>query len=147
MKLRVYDPFVQMEELLDRYSRADKRDLARHQTNDILSGDWSPVVDVEEKNDHFLIKAELPGVRKEDVFVSIENGVLTIKGEKKQEKEEKDKKFHLVECSYGSFVRTFSLPANTKTDQIDANYKEGILYLKVPKSDESKPKQIEVKVK
>jgi HSP20 family protein len=79
--------------------------------------------------------------------VSIENGILTIKGEKKVEKEEKDKKHHLRECSYGSFYRSFTLPASIQADQVDASYKDGILSLTVPKSEAAKPKQIEVKVK
>ena len=147
MKLSVWNPFQEMEELLDRYARSSRRSLAKHEGSEMLSGDWAPTVDIEENRDNFTIKAELPGVKKEDVSVSLEDSVLTIRGQKKYEKEEKDKKHHLVECSYGSFVRSFTLPANIKSDKIDANYKDGILSLTVPKAEESKPKQIEVKVK
>lgn len=147
MKLTVWDPFREMEDLLDRYARSSRRSLSKKDDGSILSGDWMPTVDIDEKTDEYIIKAELPGVKKEDVKVSIENGVLTIKGEKKTEKEEKNKKSHLVECSYGSFIRSFTLPSGIQSDKIDAQYKDGILTLLVPKSEEVKPKQIDVKIK
>ncbi len=147
MNLTVWDPFREMEDLLDRYARSSRRSLAKKGDGGILSGDWMPTVDIDEKKEEFVIRAELPGVQKEDVAVSIENGVLTIKGEKKFEKEEKDKKHHLVECSYGSFIRSFTMPTGVKADKIEATYKDGILSLVVPKSEEEKPKQIEVKIK
>ncbi len=104
-----------------------------------------PVVDINETKDNFVVKVELPGVDKKDVSVNIENGVLTIRGEKKVETE--DKKCHRVECSYGSFIRSFTLPQSVKADEIEAEYKNGILNLTIPKSEEAKPKQIDVKIK
>ena len=147
MKLSVWDPFREMEDLLDRYARSSRRSLTKKDGENMNYGDWMPAVDIQEKDGEYIIKAEIPGVKKDDVSVSIENGVLTIKGEKKIVKEEKDKKNHLIECSYGSFIRSFTLPIGTSSDKIDANYRDGILTLVVPKSEEVKPKQIEIKIK
>ena len=106
---------------------------------------WSPRADVIENNEAYIIKAELPGVNKNDVKITLRENVLTIKGEKKQEKEENGKNFHRVERSYGSFERSFALPAEVKDDKIDAAYKDGILTITLPKAEETKPKEIEVK--
>ncbi|MBH0187604.1 MAG: Hsp20/alpha crystallin family protein, partial [Nitrospira sp.] len=94
----------------------------------------------------YLIKAELPEVKKEDVKVSVEDGVLTLSGERRQEKEEKGKKYHRVERSYGSFVRSFSLPESVDEGGVKAEYKDGVLNLHLPKTEKVKPKSIEVKV-
>ena len=110
------------------------------------TGGWSPRVDIVENDKEFVIKAEIPEVKKEDVKVTADNGVLTIQGERKQEKEEKGKKFHRVERYYGSFTRSFTLPENVDETKIKANFKDGMLNLQVPKSEKSKPKAIEVKV-
>jgi len=108
---------------------------------------WSPAVDVAEHDDVYVVKVELPGVNKDDVKVTIESNILTIRGEKKQEKEVKKENYHRVERSYGSFQRSFTLPSTVKSDKIDAAYKDGILTIAVPKAEEAKPKQIDVKVK
>ena len=147
MKLSVWDPFREMEDLLDRYAHSDRRSITRKNQGNMFAGDWFPAMDIDEKKEEYMIRAELPGVQKEDVTVSVENGVLTIKGEKKTRKEEKENKQHLVECSYGSFYRSFTLPTGINPDKIEANYKDGILTLTVPKAEEAKPKQIEVKIK
>ncbi len=107
---------------------------------------WAPHVDVIEHKDSYAIKAELPGVDKNDVKITLQENVLTIKGEKRQEKEEKDSNAHRVERSYGAFERSFSLPTNVKGDKIDASYKNGVLEITLPKVEEAKPKEIEVKV-
>ncbi len=145
MNLSIWDPFREMEELLDRYSRSSRKSLAKSDDKTFEIGDWMPVIDIDETDDAFLVKAELPGVEKNDVNVNIENGILTIRGEKKTETE--DKKRHRAECAYGSFVRSFSLPQDIKAEKVEAEYKNGILNLTIPKSEEAKPKQIEVKVK
>ena len=145
MNLSVWDPFREMEVLLDRYGRSARKSLAKSDDQAFEVGDWMPVVDIDETEDAFVVKAELPGVEKDDVSVNIDNGVLTIKGEKKIETE--DKKRHRVECAYGSFVRSFTLPQEIKAEKIEAEYKNGVLTLTIPKSEEAKPKQIEVKVK
>lgn len=145
MNLSVWDPFHEMEDLLDRYNRSSRKDLTKSRDSIFEVGDWMPVVDIEENKEAYLVKAELPGVDKEDVSVKIDDGVLTIKGEKKSKVE--DKKQHRVECSYGSFIRSFTLPQTVKAEKVEAEYKDGILKLTIPKSEEAKPKQIEVKVK
>jgi HSP20 family protein len=93
-----------------------------------------------------VIKAEIPEVKKEDVKVTVDSGVLTIRGERKQEKEEKGKKFHRVERRYGSFTRSFTLPDNIDENTIKASFNEGMLNLQIPKTEEVKPKAIDVKV-
>ncbi len=115
--------------------------------DELMAGAWSPAVDVVEHDDSFVIEAELPGMNKDDIKISVTNDVLTIRGEKKIEKEDKKKNYHRTERSYGSFSRTFALPGNVKADKVDAEFKNGILTVTVPKSEEAKPKQIDVKVK
>lgn len=106
---------------------------------------WSPRADVIENNEAYVIKTELPGVDKNDVKITLHENVLTFKGEKKQEKEENGKNFHRIERSYGGFERSFTLPAGVKNDKIDASYKDGILTITLPKAEQAKPKEIEVK--
>jgi len=107
---------------------------------------WSPAVDVEEREDAYVVEAELPGLTKDDVKISVEGNILTIQGEKKQEKTNKDRDYYRSERSYGSFMRTFTLPASVRTDKVEAGYKNGVLTVTVPKAEEAKPKSIEVKV-
>jgi len=108
--------------------------------------DWSPAVDVSETEKEFLVKAELPEVKKEDVKVSVEDGVLTIKGERKQEKEEKGKKYHRIERSYGSFLRSFTLPDDVDSTKVAAEFKEGVLNIRLPRTEKAKSKAVEVKI-
>ena len=107
---------------------------------------WSPAVDVTEDDKEFLVKAELPDMKKEEVKVSVEQGNLTISGERRAEKEEKGKKFHRVERSYGSFMRRFTLPEGVDATKINAEFKDGLLCVHLPKSETAKPKAVEVKV-
>ena len=107
---------------------------------------WAPLVDITEDDKEYLIKVELPEIKKEDVKVTVENGTLTISGERKFEKEEKDKKYHRVERAYGSFVRSFVLPEGTDGSKVSAEFRDGVLKLHLPKSEQAKPKSIEVKV-
>ncbi len=113
----------------------------------LLSGTWVPAVDVAEGEDSYTVKMEIPGVNKDDVKITLESGILTIRGEKKAESEVNEKNVHRTERSYGSFQRSFTLPTSVKNDRIDAVYKDGILTVTLPKAEETKPKQIEVKVK
>jgi HSP20 family protein len=108
---------------------------------------WLPAVDISEQENSFVIKAELPGVDKKDVKITVQNDVLTIKGEKKQESEKKGENYHRTERSYGSFQRSFTLPATIASEKIDASYDNGVLILNLPKLEEAKPKEIEVKLK
>jgi HSP20 family protein len=139
------DPGQEMQDILDRYTRAVRRPRAGSQEV-IATGDWAPRVDIAETDKAFEIKAEIPEVNKEDVKVTVDNGVLTIRGERKQEKEEKGKKFHRVERYYGIFTRSFTLPDNVDETKISASFKNGVLNLQIQKIKEAKPKSIEVKV-
>ena len=108
--------------------------------------EWAPLVDLVEDDKEYLIKAELPEVKKEDVKVTVENGVLSIGGERKFEKEEENKKYHRIERAYGSFMRSFALPQDAAGDKINAEFKDGVLKVHLPKSAEAKPKSIDVKI-
>jgi HSP20 family protein len=108
--------------------------------------DWIPTVDIEEGDQDYHITAELPGLRKEDVKITLQEGVLTLQGERKQEREEKGKRFHRVERSYGGFVRSFALPDVVDEAKVLAEFKDGVLHIRLPKSEKAKPKAIEVKV-
>ena len=107
---------------------------------------WAPSVDIIEDDKEWLVKADLPEVKKEDVKVTVENGVLTITGERKFEKEEKDKKYHRIERSYGNFFRSFTLPDAADGSKVNAEFKDGVLQVHLPKSEKTKPKAVEVKV-
>jgi HSP20 family protein len=145
MALIKWEPLREIEDMFDRYSKAMGWSLGRHQDL-VTTGDWSPRVDVSETDNEFLIKAEIPDVRKEDVSVSVDDGVLSIRGERRQEKEEKGVKFHRIERHYGSFFRSFALPDNVDGAKVKASFKEGMLSLQIPKTAVSKPKALEVKV-
>lgn len=106
---------------------------------------WTPAVDLREEADHFVLHADMPGMKKEDIEVGVENNVLTIRGERKFEAEVNRETYHRIERAYGKFVRSFTLPSLVKTDAITASYKDGILEVTIPKAEESKPKRITVK--
>ncbi len=113
----------------------------------LFNGSWMPAVDVAEEDNAYVVKVELPGVSKDDVKITLESNILTVQGEKKAEKEVNEKSYRRTERSYGSFQRSFTLPTIVKNDKIDAVFKDGILSITLPKVEEAKPKQIEVKVK
>jgi HSP20 family protein len=147
MTLVRWDPFRELEDMSERLNRVFSRPSLRSSGKENLTvADWMPTVDISETEGEYLIKAELPEVRKEDVKVTVENGVLTLQGERRQEKEEKGKRFHRVERSYGSFVRSFTLPESVDESSVKAEYKDGVLNLHLPKSEKVKPKAIDVKV-
>ena len=108
--------------------------------------EWSPSVDVVETGDGYELKAEVPGIKKEDIRISFEGGLLTLKGEKKQENEEKNRNYYKVERLYGRFERSFRLPEGIKADAIKARYDSGVLTVAIPKAEEAKPKEIAVTV-
>ena len=137
MNLVKWSPFRELEDIQTRLNRF---------FNETPFGDWAPPVDIQETDKEYLIKAELPEVKKEDVKVEMLDGVLTIQGERQQEKEEKGKKFHKMERSYGKFVREFSLPSEVDATKIAAEFKDGMLHIHLPKTATPKPKAIEVKV-
>ncbi|MEW6247725.1 MAG: Hsp20/alpha crystallin family protein [Nitrospirota bacterium] len=143
-----WDPFRELEELSERLNRVFGRPPVRRDNSKeaLTVADWIPAVDISESEGEYLIKAELPGVKKEDIKVTLQEGVLTIQGERKQEKEEKGRKYHRIERSYGTFMRSFTLPDSADDSKVSAEFKDGLLYLHVPKSEKAKPKAIEVKV-
>ncbi len=148
MALVRWDPFRELEDVSDRLNRMFARPSVSRTSGkeNMIVADWTPAVDISETDGEYQIKAEIPDVKKEDVKVTVEDGVLTIQGERKQEKEEKGRRFHRIERSYGSFVRTFSLPDVIDEDKVKAEFKDGVLNLHLPKSEKAKPKAIEVKV-
>jgi HSP20 family protein len=111
-----------------------------------LGQSFSPAIDIVEKDNEILITAEIPGIDQKDLEVDLAGGVLTIKGEKKEEREEKGENYHRVERSFGSFSRSFTLPSEVQEDKVEAKYKDGILSLTLPKSESSKKKTIPVQV-
>jgi len=108
--------------------------------------EWAPSLDVSETKDNFVVKAEVPGIDAKDIDISLTGDVLTIKGEKKQEKEEKEEDYHLVERSYGAFSRSIRLPAEVESTKIKASYKNGILRVTLPKSEKVKAKEVRITV-
>src|SRR6266404_4699976 len=142
-----WEPLREMEEFQNRLSTLFGRPLRRgNGREEITLPEWTPLADITEDDKEYVIKAELPDMKKEDVKVTVENGVLTISGERKFEKEEKKKKYHRVERAYGTFVRSFSLPDDADADSVKAQFKQGILEVHLPKNEKAKPKQIEVNV-
>jgi HSP20 family protein len=108
---------------------------------------WSPAVDIVETEDELIVKADLPDVQLEDIDVQVENGTLSLKGERKFKKEFADKGYHRIERSYGSFMRSFTVPSSVDTEKVSADYKSGVLTVTLPKKEAAKPKQVKVAVK
>ena len=108
--------------------------------------EWSPLVDISEDDKGYVVKAELPEMKKEEIKINVLDDVLSISGERKYEKEEKGKKYHRVERAYGSFMRSFTLPEDADGSKVSAEYKDGVLNVRPPKSEKARPKSIEVKV-
>lgn len=152
MNLIRYEPtafpfFREMEAMSDRLNRLlGVTPRGNGGKESLTVTDWSPAVDIQETEKEYLVKAELPEVKLEDVKVTVENGVLAIQGERRQEKEEKNKKFHRVERSYGTFLRTFAVPLDAEENKVAADFKDGILRVHLPKAEKPRPKAIEVKV-
>ena len=109
------------------------------------TGNWAPALDVAEKTDAFLVKVELPGMKPEDIDISVQGNVLSVCGEKKESAEEKDKNYHYTERRFGSFRRDVTLPAGVEAGKIEAQFRDGVLSITLPKSEEEKPKKIQVK--
>jgi HSP20 family protein len=147
MKLAKWDPFREMETMLDPYAKSFDWPFRGGRDLNLSGADWAPRADICETDDNFSVNVEVPGIKREDVKINLENHVLSISGENKQEKEEKGKKFHRVERYYGCFSRSFSLPENVDEEKIDAVFKDGMLTLTIPKKEVAKPKAIEIKVK
>jgi HSP20 family protein len=144
MSLIRWEPFGDVDALFNRLMPSGYARLALAGNGRKL--DWSPSADISETDKEYVIRAELPAVKKEDVQVTYDEGVITIKGERKQQKDERNEKFHRVESFYGSFERSFSLPENANTETINCESKDGILTVHIPKTEtvKQKPKQITV---
>ncbi|HEY3197419.1 MAG TPA: Hsp20/alpha crystallin family protein [Nitrospirales bacterium] len=144
-----WDPFKELDELQTRLSTLFGRSPLRKnggKDEAMTVAQWAPLVDIVEDEHEYLIKAELPEVKKEEVKVTVQDGVLSLMGERKFVKEEKDKKYHRVERAYGSFVRTFSLPEDADENKVSADFKDGVLQVHLPKSEKARPKNIEVQI-
>ena len=147
MALVRWDPFRELESMQSRLnSLFGDTPLQREGEHGMSFSGWSPAVDVQETDTEYVIKADLPDVKKEDVKVELLDGTLTIEGERQQEKEEKGKKFHKIEREYGKFLRRFALPSEVDPSKVQAEFKNGVLNVHLPKSATATPKAIEVKV-
>lgn len=143
-----WDPFKELEEMEKRLSTWFGHPAARRdgEKEALTVAEWSPLVDISEDEKEYVIKAEIPEMKKEDIKISVQDNVLSISGERKYEKEEKGKKYHRVERAYGSFIRSFTLPEDADASKVNAEYKDGVLKVHLSKSEKAKPKAIEVKV-
>ncbi|CUS83436.1 Hsp20/alpha crystallin family protein [Candidatus Kryptobacter tengchongensis] len=136
----IFDLQREINRMFDRFFRGFEEE------EELKMMKWSPRVDISETDDEYIVRADVPGVSKDDIKITIKDNVLTISGEKKQEKETKNENFHRIERVYGSFTRTFTLPGAVKVDKVEARFKDGVLTIKLPKVEEAKAKEIEVKV-
>lgn len=143
-----WNPWKELEDVEKRLSALWGRPQGKveGQKEAISVAEWSPLVDITEDEKEYLIKAELPEVKREDVKLTVQDNVLAISGERRYEKEEKNKKYHRVERAYGNFLRSFTLPEDADGSKVSAEYKDGVLKVHLPKSEKATPKSIEVKV-
>ena len=141
-----WDPFSDLSRLTGDLNRLFE-DTWRTPRRDgeLAASAWTPPVDIHEDAESVVVSAELPGVRREDVDVRVENGVLTVRGERKLEHDDKRDNYYRVERSYGAFVRAFSLPTSVDPDKVQAEIREGVLHVKLPKRASAQPKRIEVR--
>jgi HSP20 family protein len=144
-KSDLWDPFASLTDIQDEMNRLFDSSL-RRMSGRSVNGGFLPDCDIVEEKEHLLIRLDLPGLRKEDVNVTLQEGVLTIKGERKTEAASKEATWYLRERDAGSFTRTIDLPVAVNAGKIDAHFRDGVLEITLPKTEEAKPKQIEVKV-
>lgn len=145
MNIVRFDPFREMRSLQDEVNRLFASSFSRNSDDEIVRGAWNPSVDIFENKDQIVLEAELPGIKADDVNISIENNVLTIHGERKFEKKDEGDNFHRVERSYGSFTRSFTLPPTVSSENANAEFENGVLRLTLAKREEAKPRRIEIK--
>ena len=141
-----WDPFREFSTLQDRMNRLFRDSFGEGRDEALTSTGFAPAVDVYEDEHNVTLKIEVPGIEEKDIDVRIENNTLTVHGERKFEKEEKEENFRRLERQYGSFTRTFSLPNTIDAEKVSANYDRGVLKIALPKKAEAKPKQIKVNV-
>ena len=145
--VRWSDPLREFAQLQDRINRVFSDSYGRSDEGLMTSGTWAPPVDIYQNGDHeVVLRAELPGMTREDIDITVDNGTLTIRGEKKFSSEVKEESFHRIERRYGSFSRSFSLPQTVDTGKVGAEYKDGVLTVRLPLREEAKPRQIKVDV-
>ena len=144
MQLTRWNPFVEMDAIHQQLNRLFLERTA--QTTGEAFADFMPAVDIQETDAEFIVTADLPDVKKEEVKVQVQDGVLAIEGERRKEKEEKGKRFHKVEREYGRFVRRFAMPTEVDGEKVRAEFKDGVLHVFLPKAMSAKPKTIDVKV-
>ncbi len=144
-----WDPFRDVMSLQERMNELFERTMRRRAEEEegLAPRAWSPAVDIYETDEKMVIKAELPGLKKEDIDIEVRDNTLTLKGERKFEKEIKQENYHRVERAYGSFQRSFTLPGTVKQEAIEASFRDGILEVSLPKAEEAKPKQIKIQAK
>ena len=145
---REWDPFGEMVDMRDRIGRLFDEYFGQFPAirEDALGRSWAPAVDIYEDKNNIIVKAELPGIKKDDLSIDVKNNVLTLSGERKHEEETTKENFHRIERSYGTFSRSFTLPDSVKVDKVKAHYKDGILEISLPKAEEAKRKAIPIKV-
>jgi HSP20 family protein len=146
-----WNPFREMEDMQRRMSSLFdwspfRRGSLTAEDESIAVPEWAPLVDIAEDEKEYLIKVELPEIQKDDVKVTVEGGTLTISGERKGEKEVKGRKYHRLERYYGRFERSFNIPDDAEANEVKAEFKDGLLRVRLAKSEKARPKQIEVKV-
>ena len=144
-----FKPYTDMGILrnsMDRFMDRFLTDFTRPVEGEDFTGQtFTPAVDIKETPQEFLVTAEVPGIRKEDIHIEVADNLLTLKGERKFEREEKNESYHRVERSFGAFSRSFTLPTSVKTDAIEAKFHDGLLSVRIPKAEEKVPKKIEIK--
>ncbi len=140
MSLTHFDPFANLPATFLTFENA----LNRLWSEPVVGRPWAPAVDIAETEDEIVVKADIPDVKLEDIDVRVENHTLTVKGERKFEKEDKAKGYHRIERSYGTFLRSFTMPSEVEPDKISADYSKGVLTVKLPKKESAKPRQVKV---
>jgi HSP20 family protein len=146
MRVIKWEPFRDVDDVFDRFIAESLRRWPRPPAESRAAFDWAPAADVSETDGEYLIKADLPAVRKEDVSITVQDGVLTLSGERRQEKHTENEKVHRVERSYGSFARRFALPENADEQGIRAESRDGVILIHIPKHkvEQPQPRQIEI---
>ncbi len=146
--VRWLDPFRDLSAIQERMNQIFEDALSRNRGREegLRQGMWTPAVDIYENTDSVVVKAELPGVEKDQISVEVKDGILSLRGERKFEKEIKEESYHRIERMYGSFQRSFSLPVSVDQEKVTAKFKDGVLEVKLPKKEQAKPKQIKVDV-
>jgi HSP20 family protein len=140
-----FNPFVdEFQNLQDRFHRMFQDSPLSRLTGEETMTSWTPLCDIYEEGDNIVVKTELPGVDRNDIDVQVENNILTLRGERKREKEVKSENLFRTERFYGSFARSFTLPVSVDTEKIRAEYREGVLEVTLPKVEEAKPRKIQV---